>query len=292
MDRVLVVGAGFMGAGIAQVCAQSGRRVDLMDVDAKALDRALAGMQKSLAKLADKGLISDRPEDVLAQVTPVTDPDSAAEADWVIESAWEDEALKLDLFRRLDELAPEETPLASNTSSIPISRLAGATRHPERVLGLHFFVPVVLSELVEVVRGEQTSDAVFRRGLDLARSLGKTPVKVSRDVPGFVMNRVFSAAFREAVDLVTAGVTTPEDVDAGMRLGYGWTAGPFEIVDQVGLDTVARIGRFLKSVGETDLYPRSDLVERLVEKGRLGRKTGRGFYEYGPDGKPRPPDQD
>jgi 3-hydroxybutyryl-CoA dehydrogenase len=175
--------------------------------------------------------------------------------------------------------------LASNTSSIPISRLAEVTQHPERVLGLHFFGPVPLMGLVEVVKGERTSEDVFERGVDFVRSLGKTPVRVMRDIPCFVMNRIFSAAFREAVDLVAAGVVSPEEVDVGMRLGYGWNAGPFEIADNAGLDTLVLIARSMKALGEETLVPRSDLIERMVKEGRLGRKSGRGFYMYSADGK-------
>ncbi len=288
METVLVVGAGFMGAGIAQVCATSGRRVYLMDTEPQALERALTGMEHSLAKLAQKGLISSEPQEVLTRVAKEHDLASAAGADWIIEAAPEIEDLKLELFGELDRLAPAATPLASNTSSIPITRLARATANPGRVLGLHFFGPVPLMGLVEVVRGQETAEQVFEKSVDFVRSLGKTPVKVNRDIPGFVMNRIFSAAFREAVDLVADGVVSPQDVDLGMRLGYGWNAGPFEIADNAGLDTFILIGEFLKSLGEDELVPCSDLLPKMVAAGRLGRKAGKGFYRYTPQGKRRP----
>ncbi len=293
MERVLVVGAGFMGGGIAQVCAASGRRVHLMDVSSFALEKARAGMEASLGKLAAKGLIDESPDQVLARLSLEPDLAAAAQADWIIEAALEKEALKQELFAELDRLAPASTPMGSNTSSIPIGRLARTTAHPERVLGLHFFGPVPLMGLVEVVKAEATSEEVFARALDFVHSLGKTPVQVRRDLPGFVMNRVFAAALSEAMDLVAAGVTTPEDLDAGMRLGYGWKAGPFEIADNAGLDTIALIDGFLRSQGEDRLVSRSELAQRLVDQGRLGRKAGKGFYGYTPEGKRVPwEDQD
>lgn len=289
---VLVLGAGFMGAGIAQVCAQAGYRVHLYDVKPEALGQALKGMASSLGKLAAKGVIGEEPEQVLARLRTVSDLQSAVQAYWVIEAALEIESLKKELFAELDRLAPPDTPLASNTSSIPISRIAAATQRPERVLGTHFFGPVPLMGLVEVIKADRTSDEVFERGVAFVRSLGKTPVRVKRDIPCFVMNRIFSAAFREAADLVADGVVSPEDVDVGMRLGYGWSAGPFEIADNAGLDTWVLIAESMKALGEEGLIPRSDLIPRMVAQGRLGRKAGKGFYRYTPEGKRLPWDQE
>ncbi len=285
MESVLVIGAGFMGAGIAQVCAQQGFRVRLTDSSAEALSDALRNISWSLEKLARKGLLPEEPAAVLGRIRQVRDLGSAADAGWVIEAVPEKESLKKEIFRELDRLAPPGTPLATNTSSIPITRIAEVAQRPERVLGLHFFGPVPLMGLVEVVKGGKTSEEIFEKGVSFVRALGKTPVRVRKDIPGFVMNRIFSAAFREAVDLVAQGVVTAEDADQGMRLGYGWNAGPFEIADNAGLDTFALIGRFLAALGEQDLVPRSDLVERMVAAGRLGRKSGEGFYCYGPDGR-------
>ncbi|MBM4447352.1 MAG: 3-hydroxyacyl-CoA dehydrogenase family protein [Chloroflexi bacterium] len=288
MENVLVVGAGFMGAGIGQVCAQAGYRVHLMDNKATALDKAMGEIKWSLDKLGSKGLLKDHPQKIFERISPEQDLSSATKATWIIEAALEIENLKKQLFQELDRLTSSETPLATNTSTIPITRLARATQHPERVLGLHFFGPVPLMGLVEVIKGEKTSPAVFERGVAFVKSLGKTPVRVQKDIPSFVMNRIFSAAFREAVDLVAEGITTPEDVDVGMRLGYGWNAGPFEIADNAGLDTYALIGQTMKALGEENLMPRSDLIERMVKEGRLGRKAGKGFYRYTPEGKRLP----
>jgi 3-hydroxybutyryl-CoA dehydrogenase len=283
MERVLVVGAGVMGAGIAQVCAQAGYQVTLTDINPAAMTRALDEIRRSVEKLTAKGVLNQSPAQVLARITTEPDLACAAQADWVIESVWEDEALKRDLFGELDRRARPDTPLATNTSTIPITRLAASTTHPERVLGLHFFTPVPLVHLVEVVKGEKTSQPIFERGVAFVQSLGKTPLRVQSDVPGFVMNRIFSAAFREAVELVERGVATPEDIDVGMRLGYGWTIGPFQIADLVGLDTVARVGQSLRALGEAHLAPSSNFIEQMVAQGRLGRKTGQGFYRYSTD---------
>ncbi len=283
--KVLVVGAGFMGAGIAQVSAQAGYQVHLMDIDTSITEKALKEIRWSVEKFEKKGLLNDPAEKVLARISLEEDLSCASSMDWVIEAVIENEEVKRRIFQQLDRIAPKETPLATNTSTIPITHLAEETSKPERVLGLHFFGPVPLMGLVEVVKGEKTSQEVFEQGIVFVRSLGKTPVQVKRDIPGFVMNRIFSAAFREAVDLVDQGIVTPEDVDIGMRLGYGWNAGPFEIADNAGLDTVARIGQTLKTLGEGHLAPNSDLIERMVARGDYGRKSGKGFYRYSPEGK-------
>jgi 3-hydroxybutyryl-CoA dehydrogenase len=288
MENVLVVGAGFMGSGIAQVCAQSGYRVFLMDADPDGLEKALGGIKWSVEKFASKGILKESPRTVLERISAETDLEKATQVQWCIEAVFEDEELKLKLFEELDHRAPTGTPLATNTSSIPITRLARVTKNPTRVLGLHFFGPVPFMGLVEVVSGEKTSEEIFNRGAEFVQSLGKTPVKVHKDIPGFVMNRIFGAAFRECVDLVADGITSPEDIDIGMRLGYGWNIGPFEIADNAGLDTFVRVGKSMQALGEENLVAKSDLILRMVEEGRLGRKVGKGFYRYTKDGKKIP----
>jgi 3-hydroxyacyl-CoA dehydrogenase len=288
LENVLVIGTGFMGRGIAQVCAQSGYRVYLKYNTTKTLEKAMDEIKWSLEKLGSKGLLKDLPQDIFQRITPEKDLSSAAKADWVIESVLEIEDLKVQIFKEVDLLSPPTTPLATNSSTMPMSHLAKAIKHPERMLGLHFFGPVPLMGVVEVIKGEKTSDDIFERGVAFVKSLGKTPIRVMRDIPGFVMNRIFAASWREALDLVDKGITTPEDVDKGMRLGYGWAAGPFEIADNAGLDTYALIDESWKALGAEDLTPRSDLVVRMVKEGRLGRKVGKGFYNYTADGKRLP----
>ena len=279
MEKVLIVGAGFMGSGIAQVSAQAGYQVHLMDIEAAITDRALRDIRWSVEKLDAKGLLREPSQKVLARISPEKDLSSASEVDWVIEAALEVEELKRGIFQELDRISRPETPLATNTSSIPITRLAENTRRPERVLGLHFFGPVPLMGLVEVVKGEKTSPEIFERGVTFVQSLGKTPVRVQRDIPGFVMNRIFSAAFREAVDLVDQGIVSPEDVDVGMRLGYGWNVGPFEIADNAGLDTFVRVAQTMRALGAGHLV--TQLKPDRTDGGRraFGPKDRKGFLQ-------------
>jgi len=285
MENVMVVGAGFMGSGIAQVCAQAGYGVYLMDVNQEALNKADAGIKWSLEKFASKGILKESFQKVLERITFTGDLNKAIDAGWVIEAAFEEQALKEQLFEQLDKLVSDDAILATNTSSIPVTQLARLTKRPEKVLGLHFFGPVPFMGLVEVIKGEKTSDKVFNQGVEFVKSLGKTPVKVYKDIPGFVMNRIFGAAFRECVDLVADGIASPEDIDIGMRLGYGWNIGPFEIADNAGLDTFARVGESMLALGEEHLVAKSDLILKMVKDGRLGKKVGEGFYRYTKDGK-------
>lgn len=287
MENIMIIGAGFMGAGIAQVCAQADCRVTLVDNNEPALKTARREIAKSLEKLFSKGILAEHPPTVLERIHCCQSLEGAARMDWIVEAVIEEQTVKRELFKELDRLTPAAVPLASNTSSIPITRLAEGLRFPERVLGLHFFGPVPLMPLVEVVSGGNTEPAVFERAVRFVTSLGKTPVRVNRDLPGFVMNRIFSAAFRECLDLVAAGVASVEDIDKGMRLGYGWKIGPFEIADNAGIDTFLRVGRAMQALGEGHLVSDSDILEGMVADGRLGKKVGRGFYTYNADNKKR-----
>jgi len=284
MESILVIGAGFMGSGIAQVAAQSGYRVYLHDSNNEATERALGNIRWSTEKLESKGQMKDTAKAVQARISAVKDLAIASKCEWVIEAVYEDEKLKKGLFKELEKICPAETILASNTSSIRITRLASDAQHPERMVGLHFFGPVPLMLLVEVIKGEKTSGAVFKKSVDFILSLNKYPVQVMKDIPGFIMNRISGTAFREALNLVEQGIATVQDVDTGMKYGYGWTLGPFEMADYAGLDVYQRVGQAFKAMGVEAYAPTSTLIDKMVQAGRLGKKVGKGFYNYTPEG--------
>jgi 3-hydroxybutyryl-CoA dehydrogenase len=273
-EQVLVVGAGQMGGGIAQVMAASGRRVSLHDAAPGAVERGLETMRKSLAKLAEKG--GPDPDEVLARVEPV---DDLVAADLMVEAVVEDAAVKEEVFRRADELLPAEAVLASNTSSIPISSLAAATSRPDRVIGMHFFNPVPMLKLVEVVRGRETSDETAEAITELARELGKTPA-VANDSPGFVSNRILMPYINEAVWALHDGVAEPEAIDTIAKLGFAHPMGPLALADLIGLDTCVAILEVLRDGLGDDRYEPCPLLKNLVRAGKLGRKSGGGFYIY------------
>jgi 3-hydroxybutyryl-CoA dehydrogenase len=274
-DRVLVVGAGQMGAGIAQVVAASGRDVLLHDAAPGAVERGLETMRRSLTKLHEKG--GAAPDEVLARVSAV---DELAEADLLIEAIVENAEAKKELFGAADQALPENAILASNTSSIPITELAAATSRPERVIGMHFFNPVPLLALVEVIRAEQTSDETAGAIVELARDLGKTPAEAN-DVPGFVSNRILMPFVNEAAYALMEGVAEPEAIDTVARLGFAHPMGPLALADLIGLDTCVAIMEVLHDGLGDPKYAPCPLLRRYVAAGRLGRKSGRGFYEYG-----------
>jgi 3-hydroxybutyryl-CoA dehydrogenase len=272
--RVLVVGAGQMGGGIAQVVAASGRRVFLHDPLPGATERALEAMRRSLERLAEKG--GADPGETLARVEAVGE---IVPAELMIEAVVEDAALKRELFARADAVLDPAAVLASNTSSIPIGTLAAATGRPERVIGMHFFNPVALRPLVEVVSAGATSEQTAAAIVALARELGKEPIEV-RDVPGFVSNRILMPFINEAVYALEEGVASAEAIDAVARLGFGHPLGPLALADLIGLDTCVSIMGVLEGgLGEARYAP-CPLLLAHVAAGRLGRKSGRGFYAY------------
>jgi 3-hydroxybutyryl-CoA dehydrogenase len=273
-ERVLVVGAGQMGGGIAQVVAASGRSVLLHDSLQGATERALESMARSLAKLAEKD--GAQPDEVLARIEVV---DDVVPADLLIEAVVEDAGVKEALLRRADGLLPPDAILASNTSSIPITTLAAATGRPERVIGMHFFNPVPVLELVEVVRAVQTSDETAAAIVELARDLGKTPAE-ARDFPGFVSNRILMPFVNEAAYALMEGVAEPAAIDTIAKLGFAHPLGPLALADLIGLDTCVAIMQVLHEGLGNPKYAPCPLLRQYVAAGRLGRKSGRGFYEY------------
>jgi 3-hydroxybutyryl-CoA dehydrogenase len=275
LERVLVVGAGQMGAGIAQVVAASGRAVLLHDTFPGAVERGLSTIERSLGKLHEKG--GPDPAPVLARITPV---DEITEAELMIEAVVEHAETKRALFRAADDALPVGAILASNTSSIPITELAAATSRPERVIGMHFFNPVPVLALVEVIRADQTSDETAEAIVALARELGKTPAEAN-DFPGFVSNRILMPFVNEAAYALMEGVAEAEAIDTVAKLGFAHPMGPLALADLIGLDTCVAIMDVLHAGLGDPKYAPCPLLRRHVAAGRLGRKSGRGFYEYG-----------
>ena len=274
-EHVLVVGAGQMGGGIAQVLAASGRRVSLQDELPGAVDHALETMERSLRKLAEKG--GSDPAQVLARVTSV---EEVVAADLMVEAVVEDAGVKKALFRLADEILPPGAVLASNTSSISITSLAAATSRPEHVIGMHFFNPVPVLTLVEVIRAVQTSDETAAAIVELARDLGKEPAE-ARDFPGFVSNRILMPFINEAAYVLMEGVAESEAIDTIAKLGFAHPLGPLALADLIGLDTCVSIMEVLHQGLGDPKYAPCPLLRQYVAAGRLGRKSGRGFYDYG-----------
>jgi 3-hydroxybutyryl-CoA dehydrogenase len=273
-EHVLVVGAGQMGGGIAQVVAASGRRVSLHDELTGAVERALAKMERSLEKLTEKG--GPSPSEVLERVTPVV---GVVPADLLIEAVVEDAEIKREIFRRADEVLPREAVLASNTSSIPITSLAAATTRPEQVIGMHFFNPVPVLKLVEVIRAVQTSEETTQAIVALAEELGKVAAE-AHDFPGFVSNRILMPFLNEAAYALMEGVAEAEAIDTIAKLGFAHPLGPLALADLIGLDTCVAIMEVLHEGLGDPKYAPCPLLRQYVAAGRLGRKSGHGFYDY------------
>jgi 3-hydroxybutyryl-CoA dehydrogenase len=280
IQTVGVVGAGTMGSGIAHVFARAGFQVLLNDVEAQFLDRALKQIRTNLGREAAKGKLPEAEiELVLARIVPTVDREALAAAEFVVEAASERFEIKSEIFRALDRILPEPALLATNTSSISITKLAAQTRRPGQVIGMHFFNPVPVMALVEIVRGLATTDAAFAAVHALAIKLGKTPVEVN-DAPGFVSNRVLMPLINEAAFAVMEGVATPEAVDQVFKLGMAHPMGPLTLADFIGLDVCVDILRVLQEGYGDPKYRPCPLLVRMVDAGWLGRKSGRGFYTY------------
>ncbi|WP_100332882.1 3-hydroxybutyryl-CoA dehydrogenase [Bacillus xiapuensis] len=280
VKKIMVIGAGQMGSGIAQVCAQAGYELVLNDVKDKHLERGLEVIQRNLSRQVEKGRMTEREkEEVLGRIVRSTDLQDAKEVELVIEAAVENMEVKRQIFAQLDDFAPDHAILASNTSSLPITEIAAATNRPEQVIGMHFMNPVPVMKLVEIIRGLATADEVYKTIEQITHTLGKVPVEVN-DFPGFVSNRILMPMINEAVYTLYEGVATKEAIDEVMKLGMNHPMGPLTLADFIGLDTCLYIMEILHDGFGDDKYRPCPLLRKYVKAGWLGRKSGRGFYRY------------
>ena len=287
VGKLAVLGAGLMGHGIAQVAAQTGNYyVSMLDVNQQLVERGMGMIRGSLDKFVEKGALTrEQSSGVLSRIHPTTDLAQAVEgAQLVIEAATEDPKLKLDLYRKLSESLGAHAVLASNTSSISITLLGSATKHPENVCGMHFFNPPQLMPLVEIIVGNKTSKETVAMVRAAAKRMGKETVLCKKDSPGFIVNRILVPALNEAVFLVQEGVADPEDVDKAVKLGLNWPMGPLQLLDYVGLDTTLNITQVFMDEFQDSKYRASPLLREMVRAGKLGRKSGKGFYEWASPG--------
>ena len=283
-EKVTVLGAGLMGHGIAQVASQvGGHEVAMLDVEQRFLDGGMKMIDASIGKFVEKGKLSkDQGEAAVARIHPTLDLAEALKgSQLVIEAAPEDPRLKLDLYRKVAELVGNDTIVASNTSSISITLLASVTKKPENVCGMHFFNPPQLMPLVEIIRGNKTSEETVARVRDASAGMGKETVLCKKDSPGFIVNRMLVPALNEAIFLVQEGVADPEDIDKAVKLGLNWPMGPLQLVDYVGLDTTFNITQVFMQEFQDSKYRPAPLLREMVRAGLNGRKSGRGFYEWG-----------
>ncbi len=282
MKKVVVVGAGTMGGGIAQLCAQQGLQATITDINQALSDKAKARIEAGLSGRVEKGKITDAVKtDVLSRIATAGNLSPASEADIVIESAIEDLNIKKSIFAQLDELAPPDTVLATNTTSLSISTMAAATRRPDKVVQMHFFNPPVIMKLVEIMPGRKTSKATLEIAASFARQLGKDPVICKNEAPAGIVSRILGQLLNEATWLVADGIADPQDVDKAMKLGANHPMGPLQLIDMIGLDIHRAKMQTLSKELNDPRYAHPKLIDEMITEGRLGRKTGKGFYDYG-----------
>jgi 3-hydroxybutyryl-CoA dehydrogenase len=281
IKKVFVVGAGLMGGGITQVTATAGYQVKMRDMTDEILEKSVESIKWSLDKFASKGKITEeQAKQAIDNIKPTTELSDAADADLVIEAVFEKLELKQDVFKQLDEITGPEAILATNTSAISITSIAAATSRPDKVVGTHFFSPVPMMRLCELIRGLHTSDETLEAAVKFAQSIGKETVVVQKDVAGFIANRVGLAASSAAIKLVASGVATPQDIDKAMRLGFGHAMGPCETSDLTGIDVLMNAMKAIYNETQDETYWPPELMQRMVASGLLGRKTKKGFYDY------------
>jgi len=277
-----VLGAGTMGNGIAQVAAQAGYQVIMRDIEDRFVDNGLKAIEKFLSKSVEKGkMTEEQKKGVTGRIKGTTRMEDLKNADLVIEAVFEDLAVKKNLFKQLDELTRKDAILTSNTSSMSITEIAVATKRPEKVAGMHFFNPAPLMKLVEVIRGFHTSDETVRTVMEITRKMGKEPVEVKKDTPGFIVNRLMIPHFIEAIRMLEEGVATAEDIDKAIKLGLNYPMGPFELMDLTGIDIAHHVTEyFYKELNKESKWSIPPLMKTMLRAGRLGRKTGGGWYKY------------
>ncbi len=283
--KIFVVGSGLMGSGIAQVSAQAGYSVVMRDIADEALKKGMDSIRWSVKKFAEKGTVKESPETIMGRIATTTDLKAGKDAELIIEAVFERLDVKQEVFKELDGICKSEAILATNTSALPITEIAAATKRPQMVVGTHFFSPVPMMRIVEIVRGLLTKEEALAVAQKYVLSLGKEYITVHKDIAGFALNRLNIPSTLEAIRLVEAGVATPEDIDKGMRLGFGRPMGPFETNDMTGIDVTMNAALNIYNETRDPKFWPPALMFRKVKSGELGRKTGRGWYEYTPDGK-------
>ena len=280
VKKVGVIGCGIMGSGIVEVCAKIGAEVTFVEIDDERVEQGRARIEKSLGKAVDRGkLPAEDRDDILGRVSGTTDLEDVGESDLIIEAVTEDAEAKLEVFRTLDRVTRDEVVLATNTSSLPIAMIAGATQRPDKVLGMHFFNPPPVMKLLELVRSLTTSEETLRFASDYGERLGKTTV-VAKDRAGFIVNYLLSAYLNAAVGMLEEGFASKEDIDTAVKLGLSHPLGPFELLDLIGLDTMLSVADVLYEEFKDPAFAAPPLARRMVQAGYLGRKTGKGFFDY------------
>ncbi len=280
-EKISVIGAGTMGSGIAQVAVEAGFEVVIVDTEDTFIERGIGNIKHFLGKKVAKGKITEEQyEDILSRISGTTDARTGVQgAVMVVEAVFENLELKEGIFKKLDSLCPEDVILASNTSTMSISEIASAVKLPGRVIGTHYFSPVPLMSLVEIVKGQKTSDETVGRAIELCRQFGKSPVVV-KDIPGFIVNRYLCLMYNEAANMVYSGIAEPGDIDSALRLGCNWPMGMCQIMDMAGVDVTYNALQSLYAMTGEERYKPSPLFEKMVGEKKLGKKTGKGFYQY------------